>query len=173
MKETLLLEINDNNKKMIVPVIYRSPSQNNRELDSFLLNFEQLLSDISTRKPTMPIITGDFNARSSSWWSDDINTLEGTNLYSLTSSNGFFQLINEPTHVQSNSSSCIDLLFTDQPNLAVNSGVHASLHPNCHHQIVHTSFNLNISYPPPYQRLIWDYKKADSEKIRKALDLVN
>ena len=77
MKETLLLEINDNNKKMIVSVIYRSPSQNNRELDSFLLNFEQLLSDISTRKPTMPIITGNFNARSSFWWSDDINTLEG------------------------------------------------------------------------------------------------
>ena len=32
---------------------------------------------------------------------------------------------------------------------------------------------LNICYPPPYQRLTWDYKKADSEKIRKALDLVN
>ena len=44
---------------------------------------------------------------------------------------------------------------------------------NCHHQVVHTSFNLNISYPPPYQRLIWDYKKADSVKIRKALDLIN
>ena len=26
---------------------------------------------------------------------------------------------------------------------------------------------------PPYQRLIWDYKKADSEKIRKTLDSVN
>ena len=46
-------------------------------------------------------------------------------------------------------------------------------HPNCHHQILHTSFNLNTFYPLPYQRLIWDYKKADSEKIRKALDLVN
>ena len=55
----------------------------------------------------------------------------------------------------------------------MNSGVHASLHPNCHHQVVHTSFNLNIFYPPPYQRLIWDYKKADSVKIRKALDLIN
>ena len=173
LKEALLLEMNDNNKKMIVSVIYRSPSQNNREFDSFLLNFEQLLSDISTRKPTVSIITGDFNARSSSWWSDDINTSEGTNLYSLTSSNGFSQLINEPTHLQTNSSSCIDLIFTDQPNLSVNSGVHASLHPNCHHQIVHTSFNLSISYPPPYQHLIWDYKKADSEKIRKAFDLVN
>ena len=55
----------------------------------------------------------------------------------------------------------------------MNSGVHASLHTNCHHQIVHTSFNLNISYPLPYQRLIWDHKNADSQKIRKALDLVN
>ena len=27
--------------------------------------------------------------------------------------------------------------------------------------------------PPPYQRLIWDYKNTDSEKIRKALDSVN
>ena len=26
---------------------------------------------------------------------------------------------------------------------------------------------------PPYQRLIWDYKKADSKNIGKALDLVN
>ena len=44
-----------------------------------------------------------------------------------------------------NSSPCIDLIFTDQPNLSENSGVHASLHPNCHHQIAHTSFNPNIS----------------------------
>ena len=55
----------------------------------------------------------------------------------------------------------------------MNSGVHASLHPNCHHQVVHASFNLNISYPLPYQRLIWDYKKEDSVEIRKALDLIN
>ena len=34
-------------------------------------------------------------------------------------------------------------------------------------------FNLNISYPPPYQRLIRDYKRADSEKVMKALDSVN
>ena len=119
------------------------------------------------------IITGDFNARSSSWWANDSTTFERTSLYSLTSSNSFCQLINEPTRIQRNDSSCIDLILTDQPSLAVNSGVHASLHPNCHHQIIYTSFNLNITYPPPYKRLIWDYEKADSEKIRKALDWVN
>ena len=57
--------------------------------------------------------------------------------------------------------------------MSVNSGVHASLHPNCHHQIVHSRYNLNINYPPPYQRSIWNYKKADEKIIRKALDSVN
>ena len=83
-------------------VIYRSPSQNNSEVDSFLSNLEQLLRDISTCNPTVSVITGDFNARSSSWWSEDISTSEGTKLYLLTSSNGFSQLINEPIHIQTN-----------------------------------------------------------------------
>ena len=94
-------------------------------------------------------------------------------LLSLTSANGVSQLINEPTHLQTSNFSCIDLIFTDQPNVSVNSGVLASLHPNCHHQTVHSSFNLNISYPPQYQRLVWDYKKADSKNIRKSLYSVN
>ena len=130
---------------------------------------EKLLSDINKRKPSLSVITGDFNARSSYWWCKDINTTEGSNLFSLTSSNGFSQLINEPMHIQANSSSCIDLILTDQPNLSKNSGVHSSLHANCHHHIVHSRFNLNIYYPPPYQQLIWDYKKADSTKIKKPL----
>ena len=65
-----------------------------------------------------------------------------------------------------NSSSIIDLVFTDQPNLSANSGVHASLHPNCHHQIKNSSFNLNIYYTPPYQRLIWTIKRL----IQKILE---
>ena len=165
LKEALLLEMTYNNKKLIVSVIYRSPSQNNSEFDLFLSNFGKLLSNINERKPFLSVITGDFNARSSSWWSKDIDTTKESNLFSLTSSNGFPQLINEPTHIQTSSSSCIDLIFTNQPNLSVNSGVHASLHPNCHHQIIHSSFNLNISYLRPYQRLIWDYREADSKNI--------
>ena len=81
--------------------------------------------------------------------------------------------MNVPTHIQTTSSSYIDLIFTNKPNLSVNSGVHSSLHPYCHYQIVHTRFNLNTYYPLPYQRLIWEYKKTDSTNIIKALDSVN
>ena len=77
----------------MISVIYRSPSQSNIEFDLFLANFEQLLCEINNRKPYLSIITGDFNARSSSWWSKDINTPEEIKLFSLTSANGFSQLI--------------------------------------------------------------------------------
>ena len=169
----MLLEITYHNKKVIVSVIYRSPSQSINEFDSFFSNLENLVSDINNRKPALSIITGDFNARSQSWWSNDINTTEGSKLLALSSSNGFSQLINEPTNIQTNSTSCINLIFTDKPGLSVDSGVHSSLRPNCHHQIIHSTFNLNICYPPPYQRLLWDYERANPNKIRKALDLVN
>ena len=152
---------------MIVSVIYFSPSHSNNEFEVFLYYMEKLLSDRNKCKPSLSVIADDYNARSSYWWCKDINAKEGANLYSLTSSNGFYQLINEPTHIQVNSSSCIDLLLTDQPKLSMNSEVHSSLHPNCHHHIVHSRFNLNIYYLPSYQRLIW------ATKIRKALDMVN
>ena len=78
LKEALLLELTDNNKKIFVSVIYRSPSQNNREFNLFLSSFEQHFNEINQRKPTLSIITGDFNATSSSWWANDSTTLEGT-----------------------------------------------------------------------------------------------
>ena len=161
------------NKKVIVYVIYRSPSQNISEFELFLFNFENILSDINERKPFLSVITGDCYVISSSWWSKDIDTTQGSKLFSPTSSNEFSQLINEPTHIQISSSSCIDLIFTNQPNPSVNSGVHASLHLNCHHQTIHSSFNLNISYLRPYQRLLWDYREADSKNIQKTIDSVN
>ena len=51
-------------------------------------------------------------------------------------------------------SSCTDLLFTSQPNLVMESGVHSSLHQNCHLQIIHAKINLKVCYPPPYEREI-------------------
>ena len=36
------------------------------------------------------------------------------------------QVINESTYLLENSSSCIDLIFTSQPNLVMNAGVHPS-----------------------------------------------
>ena len=54
-----------------------------------------------------------------------------------------------------------------QTNLSVNSGVHACLHPSCHHQIVHTKFNLNILYPHHTSALYEIKKRQIQEKLGK------
>ena len=73
----------------MVSVTYHSPNQTNDELEAVLSNFQKFLNDINNRNPSLSVITGDFDLRCSSWWSDDINTKEGLKLLLLTSSNGF------------------------------------------------------------------------------------
>ena len=51
--------------------------------------------------------------------------------------------------------------------------MHTSLHSNCHHQILFSKLNLKIEYPPLYERLVWDYKNADSQSINKAIEMFN
>ena len=87
----------------------------------------------------------------------------------MTSQFGLSQINNEATRFLESSSSCIDLIFTMQSNLVVESGVHSSLHPNCDHQIVFAKFNLQIYYPPLYPWEIWFYKQANTELIRRAI----
>ena len=91
---------------------------------------------------------------------DDKTTVEGALLESLTSLDGFHQLISEPTHLPPTSTSSTDLIFTDQSNSVVNSGTHSSLNPKCHHQITYCKLNLKIEYPLLYQHLVWDYERV-------------
>ena len=62
------------------------------------------------------------------------------------------------------------MIFASQSNLLMESDAHSSLHENCHHQTIYAKFNLKIYYPPPYEREIWHYHKANIENIRKAID---
>ena len=132
----------------------------------------------------MTVVLGDFNAKSNNWCKADVTSLEGSKIDTITSSYGLNQLIQEPTHILNSSSSCIDLIFTSQPNLVMESGIHSSLHSNCHHQIVFAKFNLSIFYPPPYERTVWYYERtvwyyertvwyyerANTDVIRGAID---
>ena len=64
-------------------------------------------------------------------------------------------------------------MFTLQPNLMVELGVHPSVHPNCHHQIVFAKFDLNISYPPPYSTEVWLNREANADLIRRVISNFN
>ena len=163
LPECLACKIAIGKKKGYVITLYRSASQNQGEFEHFLLSLENLLGNIRNQDPAFTILLGDFNARSKRWWVHDGIIL----LYV------FCQLISEPIHILLNSSSCTDPIFTDQSNLVINSRIKVSLHENCHHQITYAKFNLQIINPPPYQRLVSDYKNANASSIQKALSMID
>ena len=124
--------------------LYRSLSQTRDMLETFANNFELALDSIINKNPFLIVALDD-------WYKNDINSCEGLTTDAITSQFGLQQIINEPTYLTSNSSSCTDLIFTCQPNLAMESGVYSSLHPNCHYQVVFAKINLKIYFPPPYE----------------------
>ena len=85
-----------------------------------------------------------------------VTSFEGSQLDFATSQFGLSQIIKEPTHILDNSRSCIYLIFAHQFNMVIDSGVHASLHSNCHHQIIYAKFDLKIIYPPPIDIFHWE-----------------
>ena len=54
-----------------------------------------------------------------------------------------------------------------------NSGVYPSLHTNCHHQIIYAHINFKIFFPPPYERKVWHYAKANTDAIRISINNID
>ena len=65
------------NKRGLFVTLYCFPSQSHDCFQTFLKEFEELLSSITKQRTDFTIIVGGFNARSTTWWSGDITTTEG------------------------------------------------------------------------------------------------
>ena len=169
LQECIIFEIKIRRKCCKFICLYRSPSQTNGEYKSFLKNFELTLDKTHGDNPFMISVLAGFNAKSNNWCKNDTTSHEDSMFDAVTSNYGLHQLNQEPTHILNSSFSCNDLIFTCQPNLVLESGNHSSLHQNCYHQVVFAKFNLSIFYPPPCERTIWFYKKANPELIWRAI----
>ena len=88
--------------------LYRSPSENRDKFEKFLENLELSIDHVADKNPYMMVVLGDFNGKLNSWYANDNKDIQGSKTDILTASFGFNQIINEPTHILSNSSSCID-----------------------------------------------------------------
>ena len=128
-----------------------------------------LLNNINDELPLCLIVTGDFNARCSRWWKNDIINLQGQELDLLTLSAGYNQIIDKPTHVINTSMSCIDLIFCTNQSVISNHGVDVSIFDKCHHNIIYGKINICVPLPPTYVQEVWDYEKANIANIKKAI----
>ena len=112
--------------------LYHPPNQSQDDFESFANNFELNIDAVTANNPFLTIVLGDFNIKTNFWFKGDKTSYEGSKIDAITSQFGL-QLINEPTHLVADSSSCIHLIFTSQPNLVMGSKVHSLLHLNCHY----------------------------------------
>ena len=150
--------------------LYRPPNQSEDDFENFCNNFELMLNAASETNLFLIVAIGDFNARPNNWYTVYTTTFEGAKTEAITSQFGLQQIINEPTHIQGKSVSCINLILSSQQNLLMSSAIHSSLHQNCHHQIVFAKFNLKVDYLPPYEREIWHFKKANTDHIKRTIN---
>ena len=171
LSECIVCELHLDRKKYFFVVLYRSPSQDQDEFECFMNKFELMLSNMSAEEPYAIVIMGDFNCRSPQWWENDIENYEGKQFEPLVSDLGLHQLISGPTHIIGDSKSCIDLIFTDQPNLFIYSDIHPSLHEQCHHQMIHAKLSVRNAVPPPYTRKLWFYDRADITSIQTSVKM--
>ena len=146
-----------------------SSSQNQEEFLIFWTNFEIPLSQLNDESPLCSIVTGDFNARCTNWWKDDITNSADREIASLTSSAAYTQNIDKPTHLINNSMSCIDLIFCTNQNVISKHGVDDSIFDKCHHNITYGNIDICVHFPPKYVREVWDYSKADIQNIKKSI----
>ena len=80
------------------------------------------------------------------------------------------QLISDPTNFEPNKNlSCIDLVITEQPNLVLDCGTRVFLDSFCHHEITYCKLNFNIPSPPPFERKIWHYDRANIPLLKRGM----
>ena len=165
-------EICSKGEKYFLTCSYCSPSQSHNEFEKFCVSFDLLLNNIDDEFQICSIVTGDFNTCCSSWWKNDITNTPGQDIDPLTSSAGYTQIIDKPTHVVNNSMSCIDLIFCTNKNIISNHGVNVTIFRKCHHNIIYGKISIRY-LSPGYICEAWDYSKSNIENINKAISNFN
>ena len=150
LDETIVCEIKlDRTKKLFFILSYRSPSQDSSQTSNYFKKLKQIISKIKMENPAIIALTGDFNARSPLLWSGELDeNLAGKKLADLITLDNMQQIIDEPTHMPSDTTAtCIDLIVTSNPSAIIDHGVLPSLDPKCKHQIIYSKINFHV--PPP------------------------
>ena len=96
LKEWLVTEIK--NERCFFRCLYRSPSQNREQFQSFCDSLDILMNNINSPNTAISIISGDFNGRFSKWYSFNTSEYIGKELDTITLTAGYTQIIEKPTH---------------------------------------------------------------------------
>ena len=124
--ESIWLDIiTKDNSSILMGCMYRSPSQTASQLSYFCDSLAESLQGINLFS-TRLLLTGDFNAHHTSWCHQDSISTPGEKLNTVFACFGLQQMVDFPTRwaPDSLSSSCLDILVTNKPQLvrSIDSG---------------------------------------------------
>ena len=142
-----------------------------RNLKFFLSSLEDLINETAFSNSLFYVIFGDFNARSPTWSTDDKTSVEDAQLDEFIKLFFLSSWTSLAYNITNTFNETINITYRPYSYFVIYSGVHPSLHTNCHQQITYCKLNLSIKFP--YEQLVWDYNKGDIDQIKISLEKVN
>ena len=76
IQECIRFDLKIGSKRYSIVSLYRSPSQSANEFENFLNKLNLTMESIIQKSSFLTVVIGDFNAKSSKWWTDDKKTEE-------------------------------------------------------------------------------------------------
>ena len=122
---TFVIKLGDNISNFLS--LCRSSNLSEDDFENFRNNFELTLDAVSATNPFLIVAIGDFNAESSNYYTGDATAFEASKTDAITCQFGLLQIVNEPTHIQGKSVSCVDVIFSSQPNLVMSYGTNITI----------------------------------------------
>ncbi len=166
--EIICLDIhmaNSPNKHILLAQCYRP---DDRDMVDFVNDLVDIYDYSIRNQYFMNLFLGDFNAKNSSWFSQDKTNIEGRILQSAIDNLNCAQLVTFPTRFRGDKASCLDLIICDKPNLIENIFSLSPIGKSDHTPVL---FDLKVKHPKNTVvfRHIWNHKKGDYENFNKHL----
>jgi hypothetical protein len=166
----MFCEVKSSHIMVLIGLFYRSPSQLANARNEYFSKLDDILSHVLNLNYDLVVLEGDFNARSKYFWSEDISTPEGFQLYDLSVKHSLYECIHEPTTVTANSKPCIDLIFYNFPGLFLNSGVDAPISFSDHCVMSICLYLSQQVKADPVVKRIWKYSRVNVTDLNLAVD---
>ena len=172
--ECIWLDIRINNKRFIVGFYYRPPEDTLASIERFTRDLDNSISQALRLNSNGIILTGDFNAKSRSWYPNGIDNTAGTHLLNTLTDHSLTQLISGPTRFQDgHQPSLLDLLITNIPGAFTLSGPGLPLTSKCDHCSIFGQIAVTIQEQKPFERRMWFYNQIDGDKFSETFRDVN
>ena len=146
--ELKLHKAHQNQRPVLVFNFYRPPHQ---PIDFFVHHLHTTLVDLVDSQTHSIVVTGDFNAKLSSWCASDTNTPDGISLQRTLDNLGLYQLTRDTPSRYSpcgRTHSLLDLVITNNPELVHSAAVLSPMTDHCP-----ILYSLFVSNPPTFHHV--------------------